>query len=175
MKKYLIIAILIFSGCTGKLYFNFQIDPFSKNSFSQIKEYIAIEEMEIPNYLKQDHIAVMREGKITFLSQRWIEPLSLILKKDLISFFMKEKSLGVVEYPWQKEIKTKAVIKIVIEDFIYENKKVVLKGYYLLKKEDKTYKKLFSYQKKCTKNPDKIVKTMQKLYKKLLQDIRNNL
>ncbi|GEM_PF-6992524 len=175
MRNILILAIFLLGGCGGSFYYTFKIEPINKNSLSLIKDYIALEEMEIPDYLKQNHIAIMEKNRVTFLSAKWSEPVEQLLKKETISFFMKEKSIGVIEYPWQGDIKAKDVIKITIEDFIYKNGNVVLEGYYFLKKNGKIYKKLFFYKEKCDKNAENIVKTMQKLYKKLLTDIKANL
>ncbi|NPA81137.1 MAG: hypothetical protein GXO31_00830 [Epsilonproteobacteria bacterium] len=176
MKRVIIfITIFIFTGCGGGFYYTFKTYPFSKNSFSQIKEYIAFKEMEIPDYLKQNHIAVMENDKVKFLSAKWTEPVEAMLKRESIYFFMKDDSLGVLEYPWQKDIKAKAVIKLIIEDFIYKNGKVILRGYYILKKGDKSYKKLFSYEEKSNGEPDDIVNKMQRLYLKLLKDMKEKI
>ncbi len=176
MKNILILSIIfLLNGCGGSLYYTFKIEPINKNSLSLIKDYIALEEMEIPDYLKQNHIAIMQKNQVTFLSAKWSEPVEQLLKKETISFFMRDESIGVIEYPWQQDIKAKDIIKITIEDFIYKNGNVILEGYYFLKKNGKTYKKLFFYKEKCDKNAKNIVKTMQKLYKELLTDIKANL
>ncbi len=175
--KYLIsLIVFIFIGCGSSSYFVFDTNNPKSSKFTKITKYVAINEIELPNYLKQDHLAVIKDHKVVFLKQKWAEPMDISLEKELISYLLNNLPLyGVLKYPWQKEIKAEVEISIHINDFIYKNGETVLEGYYLLKKGDSQYKKTFSFKEKNSNKPEDITKTMRNLYKKLEEEIRKRI
>ncbi len=179
MKKIIVHTLLIgilLNGCGSQSYFAFNEEIPKNSKFTKIDKYVALLEIEVPDYLKQDRIAVMKNGKIIFLDQKWTEPIEGSLEKELTSYLINRlPSYGVLKYPWQRDIKAQAEISLHINDFIYKNGKVFLQGYYIIKKEDSSYKKIFSLQTESSRDPFEIVKNMKKLYKKLEEEIKRDL
>ena len=178
MTKYLILILLslLLSSCSRESYFMFQTQNPKNLRFEKISHYVAVNEIEVPNYLKQDHLSIIKENKVSFLPDKWAESIDTALQKELVSYLLKTlPSYGVLEYPWQKSKKAEAEIKIHINDFIYKNGKIVLSGYYFIKKDNEEYKKVFNFSEISSPSPQQIVENMKKLYKRLEKEIVKNL
>ena len=173
MRYFILFTMFLFWGCGGGYYYLFQTYDLKNTPLTKISKHIGLQEIEIPDYLKQDRLVFLENNHLTLTSYRWAQPVRTSLKKELISYLSNTlPSYAVEEYPWSNSQDTDILLTIKINEFIYQNGKITLNGYYIIKNKNGEYKKIFSFEKNSSKEPDDMVKNMRELYKELEEEIK---
>jgi len=180
MKIFITILIaVIFSGCSikSKSYYILeggkqivQVHPDNGT--------IGIEKIELPRYFEQNNLAIKKgANKIIFLDKaHWVSDMDEQLTSVLIAYLKRYfNTTKIFYYPWEAKKNLSKIVSIRIENFIFQDDKVVLEVSWEIKTGSKSIAKFFKTQVPSDANADNIVKAMNKAFGELQLQIARSL
>jgi len=183
MKKILLISLLsvatLFIGCSSKEYYTLGDTSYINSSYTDTQT-IAVLKVEIPKYLKDN--AIVRQVSpyqvIRLKNSNWLTPMQKRLTNVLINYLQKSlNNPNIYLYPWESNKKTSKKISLKIKRFITYKDRVILEASYqinnLKTKEKKT--KLFSTKVATSEDTESMMKSMEKAYFNLIEEIKLNI
>ena len=166
-----IFGIFLLAGCAAKQYYMISA-PHQIDQREDIGvKVIGVETVEIPSYLSQGKVAVLKEGnRIVYLNNiLWAVDMREDLTNALI--FDLQKSLpqcSVFHYPWDGTKKTDTIIKVKISRFIAYKGYVYLDALVRVNQKDK----VLSFKVQAdTEDPVQIVEGMKKAFFRLEREV----
>lgn len=171
--------LLLLTGCGSKFYYTLG-DTSHIESTHTYTQSIAVQKVDIPKYLKDNNLVrqVTPYQIILIKDSNWLTPMQQRLTNVLINYLQKSlNNPNVYLYPWEKEKDTRKKISLTIKRFIaYKNEVILEANYKIYDFSSKKYKtKLFTTKVKTLENTDAIMKSMEKAYFQLIEEIKNEL
>jgi len=180
MKKIMIFLVgLFFVGCSIKSnsYYLLEGDKniVQTHSFSGA---IGVNIVELPRYFNQNNLAV-KEGsnKVYFINQaHWISDMDEHLTKVLVAYLKRYfNTTDIYLYPWDVKKNVSKRVDIKIENFIYDGKNVVIDASWEIDQKGASKAKFFHTFVEAKNDPDSIVKSMDKAFSKLQEQVARSL
>jgi uncharacterized lipoprotein YmbA len=139
---------------------------------------IGIETVELPRYFNQNNLAI-KEGKnkVSFTSQaHWISDMDEHLTSVLVAFLKRYfNTTDIYLYPWDVKKNINKKVDLKIENFIYQDGKVVLDASWEISIGTSNKAKFFHTSVVSKQDSDSIVKSMDKAFGKLEKEIAKSL
>ena len=140
MKKLWLLLLFVFTGCSKHTYYVLSSPHEIENVKKEMKQNIGIETIDIPSYLQEGRVAVLRNDNqlVYFDDAIWAVDMQKDLTDGLI--FDLQKSLSsarVFHYPWDGQGKVDTIVAIKITRFIAQGNYVYLDAVVRIDKKDK--------------------------------------
>ena len=170
---------LLLTNCGAKRYYTLG-DTSHVQSTENYQKTITVEKIEIPKYLKDTAIVKQVSPYQVELIEdaNWLNPMQKHLTNVLISYLQKSlNDPNVYLYPWENSSKQSKRISLKIKKFIAYEERVTLEARYQIyeasTKQERT--KLFSTQVPTQESTESIMKSMEKAYFQLAEEIKREI
>jgi uncharacterized lipoprotein YmbA len=172
--------LLLLTGCSSKEYYTFGDNinniPISHNC----TKTIAIEKIKIPKYLTDSSIVYQLTPYrvIRLKNANWLTPMKKRLTNVLIDYLQKSlNNPNIYLYPWESKKNTDIKVSLKIKRFIAYKDEVILEARYQIKdlKTQKSQTKLFNTKIASNHHTEEIMKSMEKAYFKLIEEIKKDI
>ncbi len=182
MKTILLLCLtLIFSSCSikSKSYYLLEGDKTILQTHPK-PAVIGIAKIELPRYFNQNDLAVKAsDNRVIFIQKaNWISDMDEQLTTTLIRYLKRYfNTTDIFYYPWESEKKIQTIVKLRIENFIYQKQKgeVILDASWEIRGGGHSKAKFFHTQIPSADDSDAIVKAMDKAFAKLELQIARSL
>jgi uncharacterized lipoprotein YmbA len=173
--RYLFLSLLVifFSACSTKKV-AYTLTTKRVTPLKTIHTQIGVKKVTLPEYLNSNKILVKEGNKVKELDANLIAyPDSLFTQKTIELLKKRLNNPNVFLYPWDVKKKKGFIVDIVIDDYLYSNGFVHLKGSYHIKKANGKViaAKNFFLKKESLNTPESIIKTLNELFVKLIDEI----
>lgn len=132
---------------------------------------LGVAKIELPEYLKSDKLAIkLSPNHIVFRDERWIDAFGEMLRERLIKFLKNSlHTQKVYKYPWKLDRVPQKVLKITVNEFIYDKSKgsVVLDADYNIGSKSAHFYKVLE----SGSDSEAIVEKMNRLFGELEREI----
>ena len=178
-KIILFLTTLLFLGCSIKSssYYLLEGDKniVSTHPFSGA---IGVNVIELPRYFNQNNLAVKEgENRVYFINQaHWISDMDEHLTKALVAYLKRYfNTTDIYLYPWDVKKNVTKRVDLKIENFIYDGKDVILDASWEIDSNGKSKAKFFHTFVEAKNDPDSIVKSMDKAFAKLQEQVARSI
>jgi len=173
--------ILLLGGCSAKEFYTLGDISKVKRGVVQKREFIGVEQVKVPAYLMDTPIYIKRSDyhvkKID--GANWVNSMDERLTSVLIAYLQKYMdNPNIYLYPWSGVRHIDKKLSLTINDFIASNGEVHLSARYRIldKKSNKIDSHFFEIKEPIYgKRVEDMVRSMEKAYFALIQDISRNL
>jgi uncharacterized lipoprotein YmbA len=173
MKKFLIIIAIFFVGCSTK-YERYILPKGIAKVVATTNKQIGVKSVKIPSYLEDEKILIKKENKISAIDAKFATTPSELFTQKLISSLKSAlNDPNVFLYPWDVDKKRGVIVEVVLDDFLYEDSQVKLKGSYYIKDANNKVlvAKNFAYFKPSKEDANSIVYNLSELFNNLTKEI----
>ncbi len=174
MKYILIGIIIVLTSCSSKKS-SYILTPLESQKKFNINTQIGVKKIVLPDYLNSDKILIKEGNKIEELETNFASMADTIFTQNMISSLKNTlNDPNIFLYPWDIQEKKGFIIEINIDDYLYNNGFVYLRGSYFIKntKNNKNIiAKNFNFKRISNKNTDDIIKNLNKLFNSLIYEI----
>ncbi len=174
---YILTIAAMLAGCSSKNS-GFVLSKSGIPQIASSKVQIGVQKVEVPDYLNSDKILIKEGLEVKELNAQFAQTPAKLFTAQAISVLKKSlNNPNVFLYPWDVDKKRGYIIKIDIDDFLYQNGKVVLSGSYYIKSADGIAVKSsnFNLSKTAGKDSYEIIEKLSELYNNLLLEIAKNI
>ncbi len=175
----LILILLMFIGCSIKSKSYYLLEGSKQIVQTHPKPAtIGIKQIELPRYFDQNNLAIKKgDNRVVFIQDAdWISDMDEHLTTVLIAYLKRYfNTTDIFLYPWESSKKIKKIVKIRIDNFIYESGKVTLDATWEIDLNHTTKPKFFHTSVKSGSSSDEIVKAMNEAFSKLEKEIARSL
>jgi len=175
MKKRLLLSLmaLILASCSSKQVT--YIFPDAKvSAISHTNVQIGVQKVKIPSYLDSEKILIKDGIKIKELNANFAtSPDKLLTQKAIDTLKKVLNNPNVFLYPWDIDRKKGYIVDIRVDNFLYSNGSINLKGSYYIKLSNGTTiaSKNFNLSKVSSSNIDDIVVGLGELFDRVIEEI----
>jgi len=173
MKKFLIIILIFFAGCSTK-YERFILPNTITKSIAFTNKQIGVKTIKVPSYLEDEKILIKNKNKISEINAKFAStPSELFTQKLITSLKSSLNDPNIFLYPWDVNKKKGVIVEVILDDFLYEDSQVKLKGSYYIKDANNNIltAKNFYYFKKSNGDANSIVYNLSELFDNLSKEI----
>jgi len=177
----LLLLYLFFTiGCSSKEYYTFGDNIAAISSSHKSTKIISIEKVKIPKYLTDSSVVYqLTPYRVIRLKEaNWLTPMKKRLTNILINYLQKSmNNPNIYLYPWENKQKSDLLISLKIKRFISYQGEVILEAQYRIKnfKTGKTITKLFETKEPSSHLAEDIMKSMERAYFKLIEEIEKDI
>jgi len=173
MRILTILLTLFFAACSSKNA-TYLVPSAPTKAISITSTQIGVKKVEVPDYLLGDKIMVKDGIKLTPLDANFASSIDGLLTDNAIkSLKTSLADPNVFLYPWDVKSKKGVIIKIVIDDYLFYEGAVHLKGSYFVSsaKGALLKSKNFVVEANAQKDANSIVMALGKVFDSLMQEI----
>lgn len=163
-------VVVLITGCAVKVEKNYILSSQTV-PVTEVREYnqtVGIKSIELPQYLLQKNIAVLRNGnELHYLpDQFWAVSMDEQLTGRVVSTLQKAlHSPNINQYPWNTQQDADQIVQIIVNQFIADEKSVILDAtWYIIDTKTKKQTSGFFRKKIAITDKKEVVKGMNRLF-----------
>jgi len=177
MRVLIVLLALFFAGCSSKSA-TYLVPSAPTKNISTISTQIGVKKVEVPDYLLSDKIVIKDGIKLSSLDANFASSIDSLLTENAIkSLKTSLADPNVFLYPWDVKSKKGVIVKIVIDDYLFYEGAVHLKGSYFISnaKGSLIASKNFNIEANAQKDANSIVYALGGVFDRLMQEIAQSI